>query len=68
MFELKLNIVGICIQIMKIHRSELKKYHFPRSQESIKSLASISCSESGYKFAEVFKLVLVRNSLDKKLY
>jgi hypothetical protein len=67
-FELKLNIVGICTQIMKIYRSELKKYPFPRSRESIRSLASIKGSESGYNYAEVFKLVLVRNSLDKKSY
>jgi hypothetical protein len=67
-FELKLSIVDICIQIMKIYRSELKKYHFSRNQESIKSLASIRGLESGYKYAKVFKLVLVRNSLYKKSY
>jgi len=49
---------------MKIYKSEFKKHPFPRSPESIRSLASIRGSESGYKYAEAFKLLLERNNLN----
>lgn len=52
------------IQLMKIYKSEIKKYPFPRSIEAIKSLASVRGSESGYRYAEGFKLILERNNLD----
>ena len=52
------------IQLMKIYKSELKNHPFPRSRESITSLAIIRGSESGYKYAEAFKLLLERNNLN----
>lgn len=52
------------IQLVKIYKSEFKKHPFPRSPESIRSLASIRGSESGYKYAEAFKLLLERNNLN----
>lgn len=51
---------------MKIYKSELKKHRFSKSLESIRSLASIRGSGSGYKLAVVHKLLLERNNLDKK--
>lgn len=45
------------IQIMKVYKSEIKKYPFPRSERSIKALASFRGSTSGCKFAESFILL-----------
>jgi hypothetical protein len=53
-FELKLNIVGVCTQIMKIYKSELKKYPFSGSLVSIRFLASIRGLKSCYKYVETF--------------
>ena len=54
------------VQFMKIYKSEFKKHPFSKSLESIRSLASIKGSGSGYKLAVVLKLPLERNNLDKK--
>ena len=43
--------------LMKIYKSEIKKHPFPRSTDSIKSLAVLRGSESGFKYAESFQLL-----------
>ena len=48
------------LEIMKIYKSEFKKHPFPRSNDSIKALAILRGSQSGYKFAEAFKMVYKR--------
>ena len=50
------------IQLMKIYKSEIQKHPFPRSVEAIKSLAIIRGSESGYKYAEAYDLILEKNN------
>jgi len=45
------------IQIMKIYKSEINKYPFPRSEKSIRALATFRGSTSGCKFAESFMLL-----------
>jgi N-acetylglucosamine malate deacetylase 1 len=45
------------IKIMKVYKSEIEKYPFPRSERSIKALATIRGSISGCKFAESFVLL-----------
>ena len=42
---------------MKIYKSELKKFPFPRSKEAIRSLAKIRGSQSNFKSAEAFRLI-----------
>ena len=38
-------------------KSEIKKHPFPRSTDSIKSLATLRGSQAGFKFAEAFKII-----------
>ena len=45
------------IQIMKVYKSEIQKHPFPRSEISIKALASLRGSTSGCDFAESFILL-----------
>ena len=45
------------IQAMKIYKSEIKKHPFPRSKDSIKSLALLRGSQCNSKYAEAFELV-----------
>lgn len=45
------------ISTMKIYKSELKKFPFPRSVEAIESLAKIRGSEIGTKAAEAFEIL-----------
>ena len=45
------------IQIMKVYKSEIDKYPFPRSIRSIKAAASLRGSTSGCNFAESFMLL-----------
>lgn len=45
------------IEIMKIYKTELGLHPFPRSEESIKSLAVLRGSEAGVKYAEAFMLI-----------
>ena len=45
------------IKAMKIYKSEIKNHPFPRSSETIRSLATIRGSEVNLKFAEAFELV-----------
>ncbi len=48
------------IEIMKIYKSEISKHPFPRSIEAIKSLALLRGSQSGYKYAEAYKILIER--------
>ena len=43
--------------ILKIYKSEIKKFPFPRSIESINSLAKLRGTEVNYKFAEAFMIL-----------
>ncbi|MBD1169009.1 PIG-L family deacetylase [Pelagibacterales bacterium SAG-MED08] len=43
--------------IMKIYKKEIKKFPFPRSKDSIISLAKFRGTSCGYKFAESFKII-----------
>lgn len=45
------------IDIMKIYKTEIKPHPFPRSEESIKSLAILRGSEVNVKYAEGFVLL-----------
>ena len=45
------------IEICKTFKSEFNKDPFPRSFKSIKALATLRGSESGFKAAESFKVV-----------
>lgn len=45
------------IKIMKVYKSEIDKFPFPRSIRSIKALASLRGSTSGCNFAESFMLL-----------
>ena len=42
---------------MNTYKTEINKHPFPRSDESIKSLAKIRGSESGFEYAEAFMLI-----------
>ena len=45
------------IKIMKVYRNEIKKHPFPRSERTIRALATFRGSTSGCKFAESFILL-----------
>ena len=45
------------INAMKIYKSEINNHPFPRSEESIISLAKIRGSQMNLKYAEAFELV-----------
>ena len=53
------------IKIMKIYSSEMQSHPFPRSEQSIKSLAILRGSQSGFEYAEAFELLLSLH--DKKI-
>ena len=42
---------------MKIYKSEMKKFPFPRSVEAIEALAKIRGAQSNLKAAEAFKII-----------
>lgn len=48
------------LDLIKIYKTEINKHPFPRSLKSIKSLALLRGSESGYNYAEAFQLILER--------
>ena len=56
-FEDITNFLNKKLKIMKIYKSELKKHPFPRSLDSLKSLAILRGSQSGFKYAEAFELI-----------
>lgn len=45
------------INVMKLYKSEIKSFPFPRSATSINSLAKFRGSSCGFKYAEAFKLI-----------
>ena len=45
------------VNAMKIYKSEIKKFPFPRSVTTIKSLARVRGSEIGSKAAEAFEIL-----------
>ena len=48
---------------MKVYKSELRKFPFPRSIETIKALAKIRGSEIGAKAAEAFEVMKIIKKL-----
>ena len=48
------------IDVMKIFKSEMGNSPFPRSEKTIRSLAAVRGSQSGYKAAEAFQLLYER--------
>ena len=48
------------IKALKTYKSQIKKHPFPRSISSVKSLALFRGSSSGFKFAESFETLIVR--------
>ncbi len=48
------------IETMKIYDGEMVDFPFPRSEKTIRSLAALRGSQSGYKAAEAFELVYER--------
>ena len=56
------NFLNKKINIMKIYSSEISKHTFPRSKRAIISLAVLSGTQSGFKYAEAFELLIDRNS------
>ena len=48
------------ISLTKIYKSEFKKHPFPRNSRSIKALAELRGSESGYNYAEAYQLIFSR--------
>ena len=48
------------IDIMKMYRSELGVFPFPRSEEAIRSLAALRGTNAGFKAAEAFMLLKER--------
>ena len=50
------------IKTMKVYKSEIKKHPFPRSVDSIKSLAILRGSQAGFKYAEAFKIIFSKKT------
>ena len=49
------------IKIMKIYKSEVNSFPFPRSEKTIRAKAMFNGSQSGFLAAEAFELLLERN-------
>jgi len=49
------------IEAMNIYKSEIQDFPFPRSEKTIRSLATLRGSQSGYLAAEAFEVVYERN-------
>lgn len=47
---------------LSIYKSEIKKYPYPRSPEGIKALAMMRGMQSGFKYAEAFKIIRILKS------
>lgn len=54
------------IDLLKIYKSELGEFPFPRSIEAIRSLASVRGASSGFKAAEAFELLRFRETTENK--
>ncbi len=54
-------------ELLQLYKSEMHEFPFPRSEKTIKSLARLRGSQSGYEAAEAFCLLRERNGYgDKK--
>ena len=51
------NYLNKKLEIMDIYKGEMKKFPFPRSEKSIRALATLRGSQSGFNAAEAFELV-----------
>ena len=49
------------IKMANVYKGEIKKHPFPRSLKSIEALALLRGSESGFRYAEAFNLILQKN-------
>ena len=49
------------LKMASVYKGEIKKHPFPRSLKSIEALALLRGSESGFKYAEAFNLILQKN-------
>ena len=54
------NHINHKIDVMNIYSSELDNHPFPRSEKSIKALATLRGSQSGYEAAEAFEILFER--------
>ena len=50
------------IEVMKIYANEMGEFPFPRSKKTLRSLAALRGSQSGFEAAEAFELVYERKS------
>ena len=48
------------IETMKIYQGEMGEFPFPRSEKTLRSLAALRGSQSGFEAAEAFELVYER--------
>ena len=48
------------IELMKIYKSEIDEFPFPRSEKALKALAQFRGSQAGYYAAEAFSLLIQR--------
>jgi LmbE family N-acetylglucosaminyl deacetylase len=51
------NFIKKKIKIMKLYRGETKPHPFPRSEKSLRALATLRGSQAGCEYAESFELV-----------
>ena len=49
------------LELLRIYQSEIDEFPFPRSEKAIKALAQFRGCNSGFEYAEGFKLLLERN-------
>ena len=51
------SFLEIKIEIMRIYKGEMKEHPFPRSEQNIRSLATVRGATAGVKYAEAFMLL-----------
>ena len=49
------------IRIMNIYKTEIEPFPFPRNEKTIRAQSALNGSQSGFKAAEAFELLLERN-------
>ena len=52
--------IKIKLKAIKAYKTQIKSHPFPRSLNSIKSLAALRGSSSGFKYAESFEAIIIR--------
>ena len=55
------NYMKTKIKAINAYKSQLKNHPFPRSVKSIKALAAFRGSSSGFKYAESFEVLIIRD-------